>query len=196
MMVETTTRRQGPRRSEASRAAILVATREELAENGWRKFSVDNVARRARASKQTIYRWWPSIGAMCLEAGLALLPPTPMRGRDPRERIAALLKPVEAATRIGTGHAVLRAAMIAATDDAGAAEAWRGWINSTLRGPLRIILAELAAKRVIRKDWDIDAAVETVLGPLWHRLVIMRAPVPEGFADDVAARLLALYEVR
>lgn len=196
MTVEMTTRRQGPKRSEASRAAILVATREELAENGWRKFSVDNVARRARASKQTIYRWWPSIGAMCLEAGLALVPPMPARGRDPKERIAELLKPLEAATRIGTGHAVLRAAMIAATDDPGAAEAWRGWINTSVRGPLRIIMAELAAKRVVSKDWDIDAAVETVLGPLWHRLVIMRAPVPEGFAEDVASRVLALFEVR
>jgi len=195
-MVETKTRRQGPKRSEASRAAILVATREELAENGWRKFSVDNVARRARASKQTIYRWWPSIGAMCLEAGLAMLPPMQSRGRDPRERVADLLKPIEAAARIGTGHAVLRASMIAATDDPGAGEAWRGWIHSGVRSPLRIIMAELAAKRVIRKDWDIDAATETLLGPLWHRLVIMRAPVPEGFAMDTADRMLRLFEER
>jgi len=195
-MVETTTRRQGPKRSEASRAAILVATREELAENGWRKFSVDNVARRARASKQTIYRWWPSIGAMCLEAGLALLPPLQSRGRDPQERIADLLRPVEAAARIGTGHAVLRAAVIAASDDPGAGEAWRGWINSSLRSPLRIIMAELAAKRVIRQDWDIDSAVEALVGPLWHRMVIMRAPIPEGFAMDTAARVLAAATAR
>ncbi|MDP3459200.1 MAG: helix-turn-helix domain-containing protein, partial [Hyphomonas sp.] len=52
--------RKGPTRSEASKSAILEAAREEMAENGWRGFSVDSVAKRASASKQTIYRWWPS----------------------------------------------------------------------------------------------------------------------------------------
>ena len=66
------TSRKGPSRSEESRSAILEATRAELAESGWRTFSVDAVAKRASASKQTIYRWWPSIGAMCVDAALAL----------------------------------------------------------------------------------------------------------------------------
>ena len=57
------TSRKGPTRSEESKAAILEATRVEMAEMGWRGFSVDSVAKRASASKQTIYRWWPSIGA-------------------------------------------------------------------------------------------------------------------------------------
>ncbi|MEN8877038.1 MAG: TetR/AcrR family transcriptional regulator, partial [Hyphomonas sp.] len=48
--------RKGPTRSEASKAAILDATRIEMAENGWRGFSVDGVAKRASASKQTIYK--------------------------------------------------------------------------------------------------------------------------------------------
>ena len=76
-------RRQGPRRSEASRAAILEATREELARSGWRKFSVDSVAKRARASKQTIYRWWPATGTMCVEAAIALLPTVLPRSCSP-----------------------------------------------------------------------------------------------------------------
>ena len=195
-MAELKTRRQGPKRSESSRAAILQATREELAESGWRKFSVDNVARRARASKQTIYRWWPSIGAMCLDAGLALLRPLAAQGRDPQERIADLVRPIEAAARIGIGHAVLRAAFIAATDDPGAGEAWRSWVHANVRTPLRTIMAELAAKQVIKRDWDIDVATEILLGPLWHRMVIMRAPVPEGYAMSAADRLLTLYSNR
>ena len=38
-------RRQGPKRSEISKAAIMDATREEMSENGWRSFSVDGVTR-------------------------------------------------------------------------------------------------------------------------------------------------------
>ena len=101
--------RKGPTRSEVSKAAILEAARDEMAENGWRSFSVDSVAKRASASKQTIYRWWPSIGAMCVDAALALIPDAPEGGRDPQERITALIIPLEAAARTGHGHAVAHA---------------------------------------------------------------------------------------
>mgnify|MGYP003679860830 CR=1 FL=1 len=113
--------RKGPTRSEESKAAILEATRIEMAETGWRAFSVDSVAKRASASKQTIYRWWPSIGAMCVDAALALIPDSPDGGRDPQERITALIVPLEATARTGQGHAVLRVALLAASDDKDAA---------------------------------------------------------------------------
>ena len=93
--------KKGQRSSEESRAAILKATREEMAENGWRKFSVDKVSRKAKASKQTIYRWWPAIGNMCIEAAVELVPAASKLGRDPVEGIAALVYPLEETTRQG-----------------------------------------------------------------------------------------------
>ncbi len=49
----------GSQRNPASEAAILTAARELLAEKGLAGFSIEAVARRARAGKPTIYRWWP-----------------------------------------------------------------------------------------------------------------------------------------
>lgn len=195
-MAETGARRKGPKRSEASKAAILAATREELAEHGWRKFSVDNVAKRARASKQTIYRWWPSIGTMCLEAGLELLAERGPEGRDPLERLSGIYLPLERAARSGTGHAILRGALMAAADDAQAGERWRTWLGDNVRTPTRMLLAELANKQVVRRDWTVDSALETLLGPIWHRLLITRAPVQEGLVRELAGRVLAQYAVR
>lgn len=185
--------RKGPTRSEASKAAILDATRIEMAEMGWKAFSVDSVAKRASASKQTIYRWWPSIGAMCVDAALALIPDSPDGGRDPQERITALIVPLEATARTGQGHAVLRVALLAAADDKDAGEVWRAWIGRDIRQPLRMLLAELAGKRVIRRDFDLDEVVELLLGPLWHRLMVMRAPVREGFCAEQAGNFLRVY---
>ncbi|MFN4024391.1 MAG: TetR/AcrR family transcriptional regulator [Hyphomonas sp.] len=185
--------RKGPTRSEASKSAILDATRDEMAENGWRGFSVDSVAKRASASKQTIYRWWPSIGAMCVDAALALIPDAPDGGRDPQERITALIIPIEAAARTGHGHAVLRVALLAAADDKDAGEAWRAWVGRDIRQPMRMLLAELAAKRVIRRDFELDDVMEQLLGPLFHRLTISRAPVKEGFCAEQATAFLRTY---
>lgn len=187
---KTSRRRQGPRRSQASRAAILDATREELTANGWRKFSVDGIARRAHASKQTIYRWWPATGTMCLEAATSLLQPTSTSGTDPVDRIAGLLLPFESATRTGNGHAVLRGAMMAAADEKEASDSWRNWLKSNVRAPLRLILAELAAKKRIRRDYDLDEAVNILIAPVWHNLLIMRAPLKDGFSHEQAERLL------
>ncbi|MEL7111732.1 MAG: TetR/AcrR family transcriptional regulator [Pseudomonadota bacterium] len=182
--------KKGQRSSEQSRAAILQATREEMAEHGWRKFSVDKVSRKAKASKQTIYRWWPAIGNMCIEAALELVPDASKLGRDPVERISALIQPLEEATRQGSGHAVLRAAMIAASDDKDAGETWRNWLKEHIRAPLRMILAEIAAKKVIRRDFDLDQAVDFLTGQIWARVMIMRAPLPESFSRTQASALL------
>lgn len=184
-------RRQGSRRSEASRLAILEATREELVRSGWRKFSVDSVARNARASKQTIYRWWPATGSMCVEAAIGLIPSvTASTSSDTAARIAALIQPFETGTRNGNAHAVLRGALMAAGDEKAAGESWRNWMKSNIRAPLRLILAEMAAKQTIRRDYDIDEAVNLLISPAWHNLIVMRAPLKDGFAREQADRLL------
>lgn len=57
----------GARRSPASEDAIVTAAEAILREGGLSGFSIEAVARRARAGKPTIYRWWPSKTALLLE---------------------------------------------------------------------------------------------------------------------------------
>lgn len=56
----------GARRNPDTEAAILDAAAALLAEKGMAKLSMEAVARRARAGKTTIYRWWPTKGALLL----------------------------------------------------------------------------------------------------------------------------------
>ncbi|MEM8617784.1 MAG: TetR/AcrR family transcriptional regulator C-terminal ligand-binding domain-containing protein, partial [Pseudomonadota bacterium] len=69
-------------------------------------------------------------------------------------------------------------------------EVWRAWLKDHVRTPLRLALAEVAAKNQIRRDFDIDEAMDTLLGPLWTRVVVLRAPLPEGFAAQQASAVL------
>lgn len=50
----------GARRSEATEAAVLEAFTELLAEVGYPAITMEAVAKRARAGKATVYRWWPT----------------------------------------------------------------------------------------------------------------------------------------
>ncbi|CAM5452741.1 hypothetical protein SATRM34S_02919 [Streptomyces atroolivaceus] len=56
------------RRSERSRRATLDAALELCTEKGYGRVTVEAIAARAGVSKKTIYRWWPSKGAVMLEA--------------------------------------------------------------------------------------------------------------------------------
>ena len=57
----------GAQRNPASEDAILTAAAEILTEGGLSAFSIEAVARRARAGKPTIYRWWPNKVALLID---------------------------------------------------------------------------------------------------------------------------------
>ena len=61
-----------PAGSETSRRAILTAAFDLLQEIGYAKLSIEGIAARAGVGKQTIYRWWPSKGAVIFDAFLML----------------------------------------------------------------------------------------------------------------------------
>jgi AcrR family transcriptional regulator len=190
---EADKRRVGPRRSEASTNAVLVAAYTELSEHGWRGFSVDRVAKNAKASKQTIYRWWKSAACLAVDAALATLgeaKPAAPATADVRDRIAGLIEPMLVAVRTGDGAHAWRGAILAAADDSDAGEIFRGWFSESVKVPLRHILAEQALKGVVRRDWDIDLATELLFGPIWHRLIAMRGPVPEIYSRRLVESVL------
>jgi AcrR family transcriptional regulator len=62
-------RRPGRPRDSRADEAILDAALEVLAEVGPARFTVDEVAARAGCGKATIYRRWPSRGALLLDTG-------------------------------------------------------------------------------------------------------------------------------
>src|SRR6202034_4718064 len=61
----------GRPRDEAARVAILKAANAILEKEGIAGFTIEAVAARAGVGKATIYRWWPSKGALAVAGFLA-----------------------------------------------------------------------------------------------------------------------------
>jgi AcrR family transcriptional regulator len=74
---------RGRPRSEARRAAILSAAGDLMMKGGLRAATMEAIAARAGVAKATVYKWWPSRGAVALEGFMlpaAVQPRAPGRG--------------------------------------------------------------------------------------------------------------------
>jgi len=186
-----------PPRSEAARRAILTAALDLVEEANYEKLSIEGIAARAGVGKQTIYRWWPSKGAVLLDALLALsedqagtLVPLPDTGD-----LEADLKLVMRATvaelddpRYDRPMRALTAALL--HDEALAAD-----YAERLEAPITQIkldrLRSAQAAGELRADVELDVAVDLIWGPVMSRWLQRTGSLTPAFADAVVASALS-----
>lgn len=177
--------RRGPKRNEASRRAILEATRDILRTDGYDRLSLDGIARRAGVGKQTIYRWWSSKAAVVVDAVLDGFIPTPPlpepSGSDIAEALREWLLAFREQIASPVGRTLSRALTgAAAVDDTAATR-----LYTHFTGPLREHLRErLAADAELRPDADHLAAADALIGTLIF-LTLSRQPVESDHLDGL-----------
>jgi len=184
----------GPHRSEPARLALLDAALEEVTALGYRDASIEGIARRACASKQTIYRWWPSKAALVMEAYArvaALAAPLPDEGDVEADLVAFFVAHGRLLTR-GPGHHVLPAIIAEMQSDPAIAEAFRATLVEVRRAQVRALLARGVARGTLRPDLDPEIFVDLLIGSVWYRMLLGR-PLDDGFYRDmVRAALLGM----
>ncbi|MER6301990.1 TetR/AcrR family transcriptional regulator [Kitasatospora sp. NPDC001539] len=171
--------RRPDRRSEPAAKAVLQAALDLCQEIGYAKLSIEGIASRAGVGKNTIYRWWPSKGAVLLDGLLGVWgqsAPFPATG----DVVADLKTQMKAAARnlatspVGEHY---RALIGEAQHDPALAEALRERLIRPMmvRAAERIELAKQQGQ--IRADVDAELATELLYGPVYHRwLLTQRAP--------------------
>lgn len=142
------------RRGEALNSAIFQATLDELAEGGYAQLTMERVAERARASKASLYRRWPTRVALVMAAVYHMLPDlvsVPDTG-SLREDLLAVLRRSSAALSGPAGEA-MRGLLSEVLRDESVARTFRE--NS--QGASRKLMAEIARRAVERGELDPDA---------------------------------------
>jgi AcrR family transcriptional regulator len=184
--------RRGRPRSEKTRAAIVCAARDLLAEGGMSAATTEAIAARAGCSKATIYKWWPSRAAVLLE-GLFDLTRATIEVPEGLSLEAALRGQLTAAMEIfreGATGPLVRTLVGEAVGDPAVAEALREqWI-----GPRRVvsvrILRDAVARGELRPDTDLEAASDQLFAPLYHRLNFGHAPLDDDLPAILVDQLL------
>ncbi|MGE5134166.1 MAG: TetR/AcrR family transcriptional regulator [Gemmatimonadota bacterium] len=185
-------RRGRPRSEEADRAILRAAT-EVLAEQGLGGMSIEEVAARAGVGKATIYRRWPSRGALALDAFRAEFKeqqPLPDTGTLRGDLLAALRSWVRAVT--GTRAGRMLAGLIAeAQADPALAVAWREQVVERLREQHAIMLRRAIGRGEIPAGTDLDVALDMLYGAAYHRLLHGHRPLTDSFVRTVVDLLVA-----
>jgi AcrR family transcriptional regulator len=180
----------GARRSTASAQAILEAAEAILREEGYQGFSVEAVARRARAGKPTIYRWWPSKAALLLDVyqGQKLsveYPQTNSLEDDVYNLLRTLLR-IWSTTASGE---MFRSIIAEAQTDPSAAEALAAYAAER-----RLWTGEIVTRAIRRgevsADVDPELVADMIAGYAWIQLLTGRLDQDEATTRN-AARYLA-----
>ncbi|MFC8128260.1 TetR/AcrR family transcriptional regulator [Streptomyces sp. NPDC057302] len=183
----TTARRRGPDLTEA----IMRSTLELGQEIGYAKLSIEAVAARAGAGKHTIYRRWPSKGALLLDSLLSLnesaldYPYTGDVMADLREQIHAAVDLLA-----GPSFRPLFQALVGETQhDPRLAAA----LNERFIAPQTAkTLARLQTARdqgQVSPAFDLDLAMAVLSGPLYFRLLITQEPLTHQYVDRILEAL-------
>ena len=180
----------GPRRLDPSRdVAILQAALEGLAEHGYDRLSMDDIAARARVGKAAIYRRWASKAALVVDTVVwwreqvhtATVPDTGSLRGDIEALIAALPDLDEAdrstmSVLLGVGAAAIRdPALAAALDDHALDQA---------RQVLGVVFDNATGRGEIPPGRDLTLVPDIFVGLNMLRLVTGR-PVDQAFVRRV-----------
>ena len=180
--------RRGRPRSETARRAILEAASELLLEHGLGAVSMDAVAERAGASKATIYRWWPSKELLALDALFSEWEPERPAISEPRslrEDLLAIIEPWARKLAANPYGRVIAALLTKAQSDPAFAEAYRTRFVEPRRAPARAIFARAIERGEIPADTDVEAALDLLYGPFYHRVLQGHAPLSDDFTETI-----------
>jgi AcrR family transcriptional regulator len=188
------TGRRGRPRSETARKAILDAAAELVLARGLGAVSMDAMAERAGVSKATIYRWWPTKETLALDALYhewdAVLPHPPQTG-SLRGDLLSHLRPWVQVIGQRPYARVIAALVTKAQTDPAFAEHYREHFLEPRRDHARAILQRAVERGEISAHANLEAAVDLVYGPFYHRLLQGHGPLDDRFTRDVVEILVA-----
>lgn len=182
---------RGRRPTEEVRRDVLDAAGALLLERGMGGFTIDAVAVRSGASKVTIYKLWPSAGALALEGYFTAVEDTlgfPDTGDIEADLRTQLHAFVELLTGTPAGRTVAELIGRAQTDQHLLAAYLERY--SEPRRALAVQRLETARSHgQLRDGVDAEAVVDQLWGACYHRLLLPDHPINRAFTDALVDNL-------
>lgn len=178
---------------EQLRDAVLDAAGQLMLEGGLAAATMEAIAARAGVSKRTLYKYWPSRGAVALEGFMrsAAMSWTLPEDAPVAESLTVLVASA-AQLFVETPAGPLMRSLIA---DAQSQEEIATAIREQWLRPRRAVAADLIRKAVaeaeLRPDIDVEITIDLLFAPVYYRLLLGHEPMTEEFAALSVGHLMA-----
>jgi AcrR family transcriptional regulator len=188
--------RMGRPRSEAARDAILKAALRLVTKRGFRAVTVNEISEEAGVGKMTIYRRWPNKAAVVMDSLLALVGPEtsfPV-GKDALQSMRLQLNLQATFFRSARGN-LIRSLVAEAQSDPELAAAFRDRWLAPRREEVRQMLRQAMKEGSLRKDLDLETAIDLLYGSFYYRLLLGTGHFDEKFIESTYQQFLRGHRV-
>jgi AcrR family transcriptional regulator len=179
------------RRNQVTLEVILTATYELLRQNGFDRLTIEGVAARAGVGKTTIYRWWPSRGALAVDAFLTVVSPqlsfneTVSASDAIRQQVRRL-----AAVYDGEVGKIVREMIGSAQFDSTTLALFNEGYLKPRRAAAKAALQRGIEQGEFRADLDPEHVIDALYGPIYYRLLTGASIQDEAFLFTLEAFVL------
>ncbi|GAA5054236.1 TetR/AcrR family transcriptional regulator [Nocardia callitridis] len=168
------------------------------------KISIESIAARAKVGKQTIYRWWPSKGAVIVDSFLALSEAT----TDPESAGSAITLPdtgdLEADLKLVLRATVaefadrdfeqpIRALTTEIVNDPSLAALYREKLAHPVDEAKKTRLRSAQRAGQLAEDADLELVLEVLYAPLFQRWLYRSGPLTAQYADSLVEATLRAF---
>ena len=178
-------------RGEHARRRVLRAALDVLADDGMPGFTVESVARRAGASRATVYRHWPTSSALLVDAMDAEFRPLPdVDTGDLRTDLVRLLTAFASSFTDSPFPKLMAASTDAAERDPALGE-MHAELTRRRREPLVRLLDAARARGELVEDLDVELVVDLLAAPFFYRRLVAHRAMPADMPGAVVDHVLA-----
>ena len=190
-------RRPGRRRDESKDDAILLATRELLAERGFDGMTMDAVADRAGAGKATVYRRWPSKVHLTVDA-IVCASNTPMTADEIPD--TGSLRSDLLAVRFGRKRSddseLMSGVMSAVRENPEVAAAFKEQFVRSRVNLMRGLLERAQERGELRPDIDLEMVAAVAPAMIAYRKMVAGQSVDDEFVVHMIDSVILPLAVR
>jgi AcrR family transcriptional regulator len=186
-----TKRPPGRPRNERSRRAIIRSTLKLLRKTTFADLSIEAIAADARVGKATVYRWWPSKGALVVDAFVCSIEDElhfPDSGSVQRDMSLQMKQFVELlSSPVGR---IVAAVIAAGQYDPELMEEFRARFLWHRRQEAYRTLQRGIDRGELPHDLDLDLILDLLYGGIYMRFLIRHDELSERYVDDVCRVIL------
>jgi AcrR family transcriptional regulator len=170
---------------------VLRAAYDLLSEGGISRFTIEGVAARSGVARTTIYRWWPSKGALAMEGFLEAtklefpVPETDSVVADIRTALRLFARMMS-----GPAGRIVRGILAEGQSDPETIQAFMSGYVRPRRAEVMALLERGIASGELRADADLVMISYCIFGPMYLRMLLDEG-LDEAWVNRLADSVLA-----